>query len=108
MEKELEDIKQENDDLSSLSGKGLSEEEIEVEDIKNEFASDNDFEINDDDEKYFKPVKLDIELKLEDDIPIKPSTKKHYRLGTNTKQITNNIATSILESQFCWDGIKWR
>ncbi|CAH0727144.1 unnamed protein product, partial [Brenthis ino] len=109
LENGLEVIKQETDELSSLSGKGMSEEEIEVENIKNEYdqsSSDNDFDLSDHHEEYFKPLEFSLKIKVEnDDNSSKATTKKKgCRLKSNTKQNTSNIATSILEGQFAWNG----
>ncbi|XP_045773558.1 zinc finger protein 569-like isoform X1 [Maniola jurtina] len=88
---------------------GLVDEEIKVDNIKTEIQdsrtdnSDDDF--SDEDKEFLVPLKLKVKLKEENET--KPVRKTRNHTSTNTKQVTNKIASSILEGQFAWNGDKW-
>ncbi|XP_050344426.1 zinc finger protein 626-like isoform X2 [Nymphalis io] len=98
----LDIIKHENE-LSSVSCKEQSEEEIELEKIKNEYKSDDD-ELSDHHQDFFKPLQLKFKLKVEKEKISKVIKKKRSVAKTNSKQITNKIASSILEGELAWNG----
>ncbi|XP_023939167.2 zinc finger protein OZF isoform X2 [Bicyclus anynana] len=86
---------------------GLSEQEIEIDHIKHEIhpivdsVSDDDG-FSDDDKEFLAPLKLKMQLKVENEP--KAVKKKRITRSTNTKEQTNKVASSILEGQFTWNG----
>ncbi|XP_046968102.1 zinc finger protein 62-like isoform X2 [Vanessa cardui] len=104
LENGLDILKHENEELSSVSCKEQSEEEIEIETIKNEYKSDDDDDLSDHCQDFFKPLQLKLNLKLEKEKVPKVIKRKRVVAKTNSKQITNKIASSILEGEFAWNG----
>ncbi|XP_039757236.1 zinc finger protein 501-like isoform X1 [Pararge aegeria] len=98
----IEVVKQEND--VSIDN-GILEEVIQIDQIKDEIHdSESNDGFSDDDKEFLAPLKLKIKLKVENN---PKAVKRKGTTSTNTKQVTNKIASSILEGQFAWNGDKW-
>ncbi|CAH2090505.1 unnamed protein product [Euphydryas editha] len=100
LENGLEILKHEDEDLDSLCYKDQSEEEIEIDNIKYEYIND------DDQHEVLKPLKIKFKLEKEKVSKILKRTKRSTG-KVNSKQITNKIASSILEGEFKWNGDTW-
>lgn len=51
-------------------------------------------------------MKLKLKIKKENASKVSKKTR-HHSLKVNHKQITNKIASSILEGEFLWNGDAW-